>query len=97
MIEKMSNTTIQVSQLTKNKLKELKYDLRVETYEEVIQILLESRKKTEKQVIYTRKKIRNICDKDESLYTYFEDVDDMLANCLNIIDDDYYELEKGDE
>lgn len=45
MIEKMSmNTTIQVSKLTKNKLKELKYDLRVESYEEVIKKLIESYK-----------------------------------------------------
>lgn len=40
----MSNTTIQVSKITKNKLKELKYDLRVETYEEVLKILIESYK-----------------------------------------------------
>lgn len=40
----MSNTTIQVSKITKNNLKELKYDLRVETYEEVIKILIESYK-----------------------------------------------------
>lgn len=37
-------TTIQVSKITKNNLKELKYDLRVETYEEVIKILIESYK-----------------------------------------------------
>ena len=37
-------TTIQVSKLTKKNLKELKYDLRVESYEEVIQILIESYK-----------------------------------------------------
>lgn len=38
----MSNTTIQVSHLTKDELKELKFDLRLESYEEVLKILIKS-------------------------------------------------------
>lgn len=93
---KDENTSIQVKRSTHKELKDLKHSFKVESLEDVITILLKSRKDVEKQIIYTRKKIRNICDKDESLDTYFEDVDDMLANCLNIVNDDPYELEKGD-
>ena len=48
-----------------------------------------------KQIIIVRKEIRKHTDKDESLWQYFEEVDDMLANCLNIIDGDYYEIKEN--
>jgi len=83
--DKMSS--IKIRETTKIRLNKI-----APTYDAAITKLLNlDENKLEDQIIEIRRDIRNMIDNEEELNKYFEDIDDKLALCLNILGRDVYD------